>query len=213
MKWHPLARRFEAITGPAWEEFKAGIRATKGVHTQPILYRVVKGEEQGLDGLQRWTACRELKLPCRRKRVRVRDKDVAAFILSHNINRRHMTPEIRAELAAELKAAGQSNRRIASALNVSESTVRADLEGAQNRAPETVIGADGKSYPATQAYTPKPKAFDWGPLLGHCDKALSLIDDCADYHGIEAHDEEIEEIKGIFVEAKIRLAGLRESLS
>lgn len=55
----------------------------------------------------------------------------------------------RADAARDLRAGGLSTRQIASVLDVDAKTVRNDLEGAP--APETVTGADGKTYPASRA--------------------------------------------------------------
>ncbi len=54
------------------------------------------------------------------------------------------------ELVKQLRERGWSLRRIGKRLGVADGTVRTDLSesGAQNCAPPTVEGSDGKSYPA-----------------------------------------------------------------
>jgi hypothetical protein len=56
----------------------------------------------------------------------------------------------RSEVVALLRAEGMSTRAISSAVGVSVGTVHADLSGVQNRTPDAVVGADGKTYPAQQ---------------------------------------------------------------
>ena len=116
MKWHPLCLKFPPLAGDDLTRFLAGIKASGGIKTSQVLYRVVKGQRQGLEGKQRYDACKQLKLPCRMQRVRVKDKDVADFIIRHNCNRRHLDSATRLALIEQLKAEGQSNVRIAEAL-------------------------------------------------------------------------------------------------
>lgn len=58
--------------------------------------------------------------------------------------------EQRQEVVGSLRDAGMSTRAIASALGVNDKTVRNDLAGAEKSAPGSVLGADGKTYPATK---------------------------------------------------------------
>jgi hypothetical protein len=148
--WHPFTLKFPDIEGEAWESFTASIRKTHGVVDNPVLYRVIDGQNQGLDGRNRLRACQELKLKCAMKRVEVPDEEVIEFILRQNLHRRHLTPELRQALVAELRTDGKSIRRIAGALGVSPSTVQEDLSSQvyQSGTPATVVGRDGKTYPS-----------------------------------------------------------------
>ncbi|QEU91376.1 hypothetical protein [Streptomyces kanamyceticus] len=56
--------------------------------------------------------------------------------------------EERPEVVESLRSAGLSNRAVASVTGLSEATVRRTAQGASSGAPETVVGTDGKHYPA-----------------------------------------------------------------
>src|SRR5262245_25905978 len=109
-KWHPFAERFAPITGDEWETFKASIQRTNGVASNPITYRIVNGEIQGLDGRNRYNACLELGIKPHTRRVRVADDEVIDYILTRNVIRRHLTPEQRLRLVARFQATGMSTR-------------------------------------------------------------------------------------------------------
>lgn len=210
MKWHPLCLKFELMTGADWERFKEGIRATKGVKTQRALYRMVKGERQGLDGRQRYLACKELGLPCRLMRVRVPDKDVAGFILAHQFNRRHISAESRQSIIEQLRAEGQSYRQIAETLNTGKSTVH--RAGSGTTVPGgTVTGRDGRTQPAS-----RPSVASYYPvsrLVRSVDDVLGEIDECAKSYGLEPHDDDAGQLRGLAMQLRIRLERWGESLS
>jgi hypothetical protein len=162
MKWHPFAEKFPLLEGEEFEALKTSILKTKGIDEQPILYRMVRGHRQGLDGRNRFRACRELKLPCKMKKVEVPDEEVKDFILRRNVHRRHMTRELRQQIVAELRADGHSTHVIAETLGISQGTVRNDLAaGEQFCSPETVTGKDGKNYSST-----RPSSV----LCGRCER-------------------------------------------
>lgn len=76
----------------------------------------------------------------------------AAYLLAEfDVSSHRLDPAGRRELALTLVGNGVSRRAAAKALGVSEGTVRNDLSGAQNYAPERVLGTDGKTYPALPA--------------------------------------------------------------
>lgn len=210
MKWHPLCLKFDLMTGDDWERFKAGIKATKGVKTQRALYRVVKGQRQGLDGRQRYLACKELGLPCRLMRVRVSDKDVQSFILAHQFNRRHISAETRQAIIEELRAEGQSFRQIAETLNTSKSTVH--RAGSSASVPGgTVTGKDGRTQPAH-----RPTVATYYPvsrLVRSVDDVIGEINECAKSYGLEDHDDEAGQLRGLAMQLRIRLERWGESLS
>jgi len=103
-----------------------------------------------LDGYHRLKACRELGIKDwpRIVRIGLSEEQKTEHILSLNLDRRHLTPEQRQELVANLRVQGWSTRRIAARIGASDITVRRDLAGATFDAPDTVIGSDGKTYPA-----------------------------------------------------------------
>ncbi|MBE5453418.1 hypothetical protein E3G52_000282 [Mycobacteroides abscessus] len=62
--------------------------------------------------------------------------------------------ETRVEVVQSLRDLGLSTRAIAAATGASKGTVSRDLAGAPNGAPDTVTGADGKTYATTQPARP-----------------------------------------------------------
>jgi hypothetical protein len=150
LDWHPFAEKFPLLEGSEWESFVASIEAT-GNNEVPITYRMVGRRMQGLDGRNRYLACQKLGIKPRMNKVHIADTQVKDYIIRRNVNRRHLTPELRREIVGELRADGKSIREIAELTGASVGTVHADLKsGVQNRTPEAVLGRDGKSYPAQQ---------------------------------------------------------------
>lgn len=155
MSWHPFAEKFPLLEGEEYEALKASVRKTGGIDEQPILFRIVDGKEQGLDGRNRFRACLDLGIEPAMQRVDIPDAEVKDFILRRNVHRRHLTRELRQQIVADLREEGQSTRRIAATLGISQATVRNDLDsGEQNCSPAIVVGKDGKIY---QPVKPKPK--------------------------------------------------------
>lgn len=156
MKFHPFAEKFPLMEGKEYETFKDGIRATNGIKDDPILYRVVDGEKQGLDGRNRLIACRDLNIEPTFKQVAVPDDDVLAFILRKNVHRRHLTPKVRRSIVVELRKEGKSWRDIGDTTGISPRTAKRDLAaaGGANATPDTVTGKDGKTYSATRPKAP-----------------------------------------------------------
>jgi hypothetical protein len=169
MNWHPYAEEWPLLKDmdpEAWEAFKAGIKTTKGVADNPVRFRVVDGAIQGLDGRNRFLACKELRIKVAMKKVRVKDEDVTDYIDRWNLHRRHhMTPELRQKLVSKRHELGQGTREIADAIGVNQSTVVRDLAASGDAcaspehqkqaekpqlAPKTVKGRDGKVYSASR---------------------------------------------------------------
>ncbi|MFI7189972.1 hypothetical protein ACIBQ0_09575 [Nocardia nova] len=75
-------------------------------------------------------------------------------------SRLQLPREERPEVVASMREIGMSTRAIAAATGVSDITVRRELSGATNVAPEPVTGIDGKTYP------PKPPAPEPDPASG-----------------------------------------------
>jgi len=57
----------------------------------------------------------------------------------------------RGAVVTALRAAGLSQRSIGAATGLSKGTIGRELAAAPNGAPESVVGADGKTYPASRA--------------------------------------------------------------
>lgn len=152
--WHPFAERFPLLDGSEYQAFLDSIRQSSGNET-PILYRVLSdGRREYLDGRNRQRACAELALPCKAEEVILPDQDVKDYILRRNVHRRHLTPELRRTIVAELTADGKSTREIAASLGVSKDTVNRDQKAvvsnetteAPPSPPPAITGRDGKRY-------------------------------------------------------------------
>jgi hypothetical protein len=153
MDWHPYAEEWPLLKGvdpEGWEQFKSGIKATKGIADNPVRFRIADGRMQGLDGRNRFFACKELRIKPAMKKVSVSDDEVMDYIDRWNLHRRHyMTPELRQKLVAKRRELGQPIREIADALRVSKSTVARDIEATGATVPNgTVQSQDGIARPA-----------------------------------------------------------------
>src|SRR5262249_32996496 len=137
LKFHPLADLFPLIEGDEFDALVADIN-TNRLRDEIILY-----EGMILDGRNRYRALRTLGLDPEQIRDRLCvTKDCidehhggpAAYVISANIHRRHLTTEQKRELITKLiKAAPEkSDRQIAAAAKVDHKTVgvaRARVEG------------------------------------------------------------------------------------
>lgn len=149
LKRHPLSAEYPDVSGAISENMVEGLKKYGILNDRPV----VLYENQVLDGWQMYSAC--ILADVKPRFVRLSKKiapEMAVQIL--NDHRRHETPEAaiarivkRRERVAEARANGKSLRAIAEDENVSERTVRNDLEasGAEGSAPE-IKGKDGKTY-------------------------------------------------------------------
>jgi hypothetical protein len=167
LKRHPLSAEYPDLNGIAWERFLDRIE-TSGLSGRKITIH----DGMVLDGWQLQRACVELNKKPKYDKVPM-GWTAEAFVEAANDNRRHETQEQvirrveeRRARVIEKRQQGMSLRAIAKEENVSEATVRNDVEavsGAQGCAPEnaesanfeaslpkTVTGEDGKTYDATR---------------------------------------------------------------
>ncbi len=128
--WHPLAEKFPLLEGEQMDALRESIRSTGGIADNPIAYRIIDGESQGLDGRNRLRACDLEGIEPTYDLVEISEADVLAYVIRCNITRRHLTAEARADLANELRNNGHSTRSIAATLGVNQSTVSRDLKNA-----------------------------------------------------------------------------------
>lgn len=70
--------------------------------------------------------------------------------------RLRLPAEHRRKAVEELRLSGMSNRAIAATVGTDERTVRRDLAGAANAAPEEIKGTDGKNYASSRPSQPAP---------------------------------------------------------
>lgn len=78
------------------------------------------------------------------------EDDARAIAATLNTDRRHMDIDQRRAIVAHLREQGHSLRAIAGAVGIDPKQVRRDLAGGDMSPPETVRGADGKTYPSTR---------------------------------------------------------------
>jgi hypothetical protein len=91
---HPAADLFPMIDGKEYLAFRADIEA----HGQRETVKVFKG--QILDGRNRVRACNDIGVAIQYEEVET--DDPVAYVVSHNIARRHLSTKQRAAIAAEL---------------------------------------------------------------------------------------------------------------
>jgi 16S rRNA G966 N2-methylase RsmD len=149
---HPYADLFPLITGIDFEEFKKDI-AINGLREPVWLY-----EDKILDGRNRYRACKELGI---NPAIKIyQGNDPLGFVISLNLQRRHLSESQRAMVAARLvnlahggiregqntqtsQAAnlpleGVSHKQAAEKLNVSERTLRTAKTIKQNATQELI---------------------------------------------------------------------------
>lgn len=152
LAFHTLSEKWRLLDG---DEFRAMVDSIReiGLTDDILLY-----EGKIVDGRNRYRACREAGVEPRFTTWEGSEEELLSHLDGRNDARRHDEQEVlrkrraeRANLVAQKKAEGKSNRQIAEEVGVSESQVRSDLlkSGAQGGcAPESVTGKDGKTYDA-----------------------------------------------------------------
>lgn len=144
---------FPVLDGPT----EAALRAS--IERHGVIVPVVRDQHgRIIDGYHRSRIADELSVSYPVSTIDVADDEHATELAQTlNTDRRHLSPDQRRELVIDLRAQGHSERAIAGALGVGNGTVHRDLAGAPDGAPqpESVRGADGKTYPARR---PAPAA-------------------------------------------------------
>jgi hypothetical protein len=154
--FHPLANDFPLMAGPEFEEFVADIKA------HGLRERITMFEDKILDGRNRYRACLRLKIEPLRTAFTGNEADAAAFVISRNIHRRHLTPKAKREAIAKLlkMQPEKSDRLIAKQIGVHNETVgavRASLEARDGiRHVEKRTDSKGRQQPAKKASLKKP---------------------------------------------------------
>ena len=147
MDFHPLANLFPLLEGEAFEGFVADI-ADKGVAEPIWLY-----DGQVLDGRNRYRACEQLGIACPTRDYT--GDDPVGFVVSMNLQRRHLDESQRGMVAARLATMRQGERtdlveistklsqaKAAEMLNVSRETVVAARKVQTEGAPEVIAAVD-----------------------------------------------------------------------
>jgi ParB-like chromosome segregation protein Spo0J len=146
IEFHPLAALFALVDGEEFSRLVEDIRQ-HGLREPVTLY-----ENKVLDGRNRYRACVMAEVACRFEDYT--GDDPAAFVLSMNLHRRHLSPAKRRELIAKVLKAkpDQSNRQIGTTIKADHKTVgtvRSNLE-ARGEIPHVETRADtkGRKQPA-----------------------------------------------------------------
>ncbi len=150
---HPLSCGYTDISGAAWEDFKANVKARGAKARKITLY-----QGKILDGWQLYRACRDLGVEASFADL-PDGEDPEAFVETANDFRRHESAAMQAERrqkrvarVSAARATGQSTRTIAEAEGVSQPQVLRDLaqSGDTGVSPEPssgqVVGKDKKKY-------------------------------------------------------------------
>jgi len=122
LEYHPLADALPLMDGDEFEEFVADIREN-GLR-EPIVVALHEGQAKIVDGRNRHRACKLLGIEPRLVKL-PEAQNIAAYIVSQNIMRRHLTSYQRATLVAKFLG-GRPNvrlRELAEAAQVHTSTV------------------------------------------------------------------------------------------
>jgi len=155
LRFHPLAGVFPLMEGEEFDALVADIKAN-GLRDQIILYHGMI-----LDGRNRYRACLAAgwtpaaidNMSCEYGRTRLLEDDAeaAAYVISANIHRRHLTAEDKRNAIAQLVAAqpAKSDRELAKQAGVSHPTIakaRRTAEATGKALPvDKRVGADGKA--------------------------------------------------------------------
>jgi hypothetical protein len=219
-KFHPLAGIFPLMKGAEFDALVADIKANG------LLEPIVTYEGMILDGRNRYRACLAAGWTPLRISYQILTSgkegegdllidNPAAYVISTNIRRRHLTPKQKRDLIARLiKAAPEkSNRQIASAANVDHKTVAAVRAEKQSTGEipqlKKTVGKDGKARTRPKA---KPEAKTKTTLPKHDSRIIAPK--LADRVGRFAHDLILSErLLARELADIIMLPGVRERLA
>jgi len=101
---HPAAMLFPEMEGDQWVKFVADIRDNG--QREPIVVH----NGQVIDGRNRLRACRWLKIDPKVRQYHGREEDIIPYVMSLNLNRRHLTESQRAMIAAKVATMKQGAR-------------------------------------------------------------------------------------------------------
>ena len=104
--FHPIADIFPLLDAAAFEQLVRDVKAN-GVH-EPI-WRHRDGRI--IDGRNRWRASQVAGVECPSRVFAGGDEDLLAFVISANVNRRHLRASQRAMIAAKLTTVPQGGDR------------------------------------------------------------------------------------------------------
>jgi hypothetical protein len=104
MKFHPYSEVFPLIEGADFDSLVADIKE-HGLREKIWLY-----DGKVIDGRNRFLACQKAKVKPQYRELKGKDEGALAFVISANVNRRHLTPQQRAMAAARIATMRQGAR-------------------------------------------------------------------------------------------------------
>jgi ParB-like chromosome segregation protein Spo0J len=171
LKFHPLAGIFPLMEGAELDALVADIKA------RGLIERIIVYDGAILDGRNRYRACLEAGVEPTIQRYEkggLELQDPVAWVISRNLRRRHLTPDDKIKILAQLVAAHpeKSDRKLAKEAGVSHPTMakaRKKAEATGKALPVGKrVGADGKArtrpakkarkQPAKKAKSKTPEA-------------------------------------------------------
>jgi hypothetical protein len=145
LPFHPIADMFPLMEGKEFDELVGDIQR------RGLGFPIVIFEGQIIDGRNRARACQRAGVEPRYSQFEGKAEDVPRFIVSANIHRRHLKPEIRQQLIKRilLEDPTKSDRALGAELKVDHKTVgavRRQAEATGEISPvEKRTGKDGKA--------------------------------------------------------------------
>jgi ParB-like chromosome segregation protein Spo0J len=214
LKPHPIADIFPPMEGAEFDALVADIKKN-GLRELITAY-----QNKILDGRNRYRACRALGIEPRLTPFTGDDGAARAFVISKNLHRRHLDPETKIKILAQLVAAQRekSDRKLAKEAGVDHKTIakaRKKGEATGEVSPvEKRVGADGKArkQPAKAAPTKAAKAKTKTKVPKHDSRIIAPK--LADRVGRFAHDLILSDrLLARELADIIMLPGVRERLS
>jgi ParB-like chromosome segregation protein Spo0J len=208
LTFHPLAETFPLISG---DELNA---LTEDIRKNGLLEKITIFEHKILDGRNRYLAAKAAGVKLVPTHFRPLPDGAAAwdFVVSENIQRRHLTQDQKREVIAALLLVdpSKSDRAIAAVAKVDNKTVAAVrgglVSGEEIPHPKQRVGKDGKK----QSGTKKGKATKAAPHVVYKRKQEELIDLLKETHTSYGQAEEwVDDTKQRLDQT---LAGIAEEL-
>jgi hypothetical protein len=205
-EFHPLADLFPLMEGDEFEALVADIK-THGLRESIVTY-----QGKILDGRNRYRACHAARMQPYTEQGDGWIDDTAAYVISMNIRRRHLTGEQKRELIEKLLKASpeRSNNALAKVVKVDDKTVgavRADLER-RSEIPNVTTRTDtkGRKQPAKKK---RPTVEDFKREIAAKKAAVAPAPQAKTVRDAIAPDEELallREFARLFVSERVRVS-------
>lgn len=152
MEFHELVDIFPIMTGDEYNALRDDI-AENGLIEPIWIY-----EEKIIDGRNRYISCIELGIePDFRKYT---GDDPKSFVISMNLQRRHLTKEQQREIMRQLRAEGKTYQEIADTVKVDTATAWRNTKDVELLHLQKLKGKDNKYRPTTY----KPREESWAGI-------------------------------------------------